>query len=98
MDLKNLEIMNNLKSLLQKRVKLHQLILFGSRARGDNEPDSDMDVLVVLDEPETREVRDVVFDCAWDAGFDAEVVVVPIVVYRNQLMGTFYISLCQAKF
>lgn len=26
-----------------------KLVLFGSRARGDNDPDSDIDVLVVLD-------------------------------------------------
>ena len=84
MDARDLEILNKLKSLLQKRVKLHQVILFGSRARGDAEPDSDMDVLVVLDEPETREVRDAVSDCAWEAGFDAGVVVVPIVVFRDQ--------------
>ena len=49
-------------------------------ARADADPDSDMDVLVVLDEPRTPEVRDAVSDCAWEAGFDAGVVVVPIVV------------------
>jgi uncharacterized protein len=80
----DLDILNKFKSMLQKRVKLHQVILFGSRARGDAEPDSDMDVLVVLDEPQTREVRDAVSDCAWEAGFDAGVVVVPIAVCRNQ--------------
>jgi predicted nucleotidyltransferase len=80
MDGRDREILNRLKSLLQKRVNLHQLILFGSRARGDADPDSDMDVLVILDEPRTPEVRDAVSDCAWEAGFDAGVVVVPIVV------------------
>jgi predicted nucleotidyltransferase len=36
--------------------KLISAILFGSRARGDAEPDSDMDMLVVMSEadPETR--------------------------------------------
>ena len=80
MDDKDRELLDRLKSLLEKRVKLHQLILFGSRARGDAELDSDMDVLVVLDEPRTPEVRDAVSDCAWEAGFDAGVVVLPIVV------------------
>jgi len=32
--------------------RLVKLVLFGSRARGDNDPDSDIDVLVVLRMPE----------------------------------------------
>jgi predicted nucleotidyltransferase len=83
MDAKDLEIAKKLKRLLQDRVKLHQVVLFGSRARGDAEPDSDMDVLVVLDEPKTREVQDAVYKSAWAAGFDAGVIVVPIMVYRE---------------
>jgi predicted nucleotidyltransferase len=31
--------------------RLDRLVLFGSQARGDAEPDSDIDVLVVLKEP-----------------------------------------------
>jgi uncharacterized protein len=83
MDAKDLAILNKFKALLKERVKLHQVILFGSRARGEAEPDSDMDVLVVLDEPRTPEVGDVVFACAWESGFDAGVVVVPIIVSRD---------------
>jgi len=84
MDAKDLKIVNKFRSLLQERVKLHQLILFGSRARGDAEPDSDMDVVVVLDEPRTLEARDVVSDSAWEAGFDACVVVASVVFTREE--------------
>jgi predicted nucleotidyltransferase len=40
--------------------RLISAILFGSRARGDAEPDSDMDMLVVVSEadPETRKAID----------------------------------------
>ena len=31
--------------------RLAKLVLFGSRARGDAEPDSDIDVMIVLDGP-----------------------------------------------
>ncbi len=40
--------------------RLVKLVLFGSRARGDNEPDSDIDVLVVLDIP-GKELNDLAY-------------------------------------
>jgi len=83
MNSKDIEIATRFKALLQHKVKLHQAILFGSRARGDAEKESDMDILVVLDEPRTPEKSDIVSACAWEAGFDAGVVVVPIVVSRK---------------
>lgn len=73
-------ILAHLKALLVDQVPLHELILFGSRAREDNTDDSDMDVLVVLDAPVTPEYRDIVLDCAWEVGFDAGIVIVPVVV------------------
>jgi predicted nucleotidyltransferase len=83
MDVKDHEILNRLKRLLQKRVQLYKIILFGSRARGDAEPDSDMDVLVILDEPGTPEKFEAVSECAWEAGFDEGIVVVPVMVSRT---------------
>ncbi len=47
---------NETLSLLEREMKrrlgdrLRKIILFGSRARGDHEPDSDYDLLVVLNE------------------------------------------------
>jgi len=77
------KILAQLKRLLADKVPLYQIILFGSRARGDDASDSDMDVLVVLDVPVTRVSRDIVLDCAWEAGFDAGIVIVPIVVSHD---------------
>lgn len=76
-------ILARLKALLADQVPLHELILFGSRAREDNTDDSDMDVLVVLDAPVTPKYRDIVLDCAWEAGFDADVVIMPVVVSHD---------------
>jgi uncharacterized protein len=46
--------------------RLHRVLLFGSLARGDETPDSDIDLLVVLSAPvdhsdETRGVIDVIY-------------------------------------
>ena len=70
-------ILTRFKALLLRRVKLHKLTLFGSRARGDADSSSDLDVLVVLEGSTNREARDFVSDCAWEAGFDHGIVVVP---------------------
>jgi uncharacterized protein len=77
-------VLDRFKSLLSDHVGLHRLILFGSRARGDADPDSDLDVLVVLDSQTTDSGRDLVSDCAWEAGFDYGLVVVPIVFAKQE--------------
>ncbi|MBE9569807.1 MAG: nucleotidyltransferase domain-containing protein, partial [Proteobacteria bacterium] len=45
------KVANSFKLLLSQRVPLHRIIVFGSRARGDADPDSDMDLLVILNGP-----------------------------------------------
>lgn len=46
-------VLKKFRSLLLERVGVDKIMLFGSRARADAEPDSDVDVLVILDEPRT---------------------------------------------
>ena len=65
------------KSLLQEfqksipepvRSHIRQLILFGSAARGEEQPESDVDVLALLDEksPETEEaLREAAYQAMW---------------------------------
>ena len=42
------QILEIFKSSLLKRLSVHEIVLFGSRARGDADPYSDMDVVVIL--------------------------------------------------
>jgi len=42
------KIIERFRLLLSERVSVWKIILFGSRASGDADPDSDMDILVVL--------------------------------------------------
>jgi DNA polymerase sigma len=76
-------ILKRFKELVSKQLPLSKMVLFGSRARGDADPDSDMDVLVVLEDSAPDEAEDVVSDCAWEAGFQYGIVVVPVSVSRD---------------
>lgn len=42
-------ILERFKALVSRRFQLHKVLLFGSRARGDADPQSDMDVVVILE-------------------------------------------------
>ena len=50
---KEKHILETFKHLLEQRVHLNTFALFGSRARGDAGRNSDMDVLVVVDQLDT---------------------------------------------
>jgi predicted nucleotidyltransferase len=60
-----------------------QVVVFGSRARGDAHPDSDLDLLVVVDCVDPS-VRRAVNEAAWEVGFP-DVVVAPVVVTREAI-------------
>ena len=78
MDLIEKNILQSFINLMTAKVSLNQVVLFGSRARGDAEPDSDMDVLVIVDEL-TEEKEDYISECVWKAGFEQGIFLVPIV-------------------
>jgi DNA polymerase sigma len=77
-------VLERFKRLLTQHVPLDQVIVFGSRARGDAESESDMDVIVVLTDSSDDADRDRVSDCAWEAGFTEGIVIVPVVFTRQQ--------------
>ncbi len=60
------------------------LTLFGSRARGDAAPDSDIDVLVVVTE-RRLEAEDLVLDIAFDVNLAHDVYISPRVIERSTL-------------
>jgi predicted nucleotidyltransferase len=47
----NQQILEQIKLLKRQLIPNDRLILFGSQARGDARPDSDWDLLVLLDKP-----------------------------------------------
>ena len=51
---------------------------FGSRVRGDADPESDLDVCVVLEQVDP-DIRKAVSNLAWEVGFDHDVVISTVV-------------------
>jgi len=47
---KNLSVVERFKKILAKNFSFNKLILFGSRARGDFDEDSDFDLIIVSEE------------------------------------------------
>lgn len=84
MGTKDLEIARRFRQLIERNVTPRAVLLFGSRARGTASEDSDLDVLVSV-ERNTREIEKFISDCAWEAGFPEDVVVVPVVVEQQRL-------------
>jgi DNA polymerase sigma len=78
------QVLDRLRALLAAKLPLYRLILFGSRARGDADYYSDLDVVVILDGPLDEAAREVISDCAWEAGFAQGVVVVPVAFSRQE--------------
>lgn len=78
------QILDRFRALLQERLPQHQVIMFGSRARGDAEPYSDLDIMVIIDGIVDEAVREWVSDCAWEAGYAKGVVIVPVVFSRAE--------------
>jgi len=48
----NLQILENIRTMKRRLLPNDKMILFGSQARGDARPDSDWDLLVVLNKQE----------------------------------------------
>ncbi len=73
------EILKGFKERISHRFSAAQVILFGSRARGDADPQSDADVVVILKNSPSEEDQEFISDSAWEAGYPYGLVIVPVV-------------------
>ena len=71
--MKNLEVLNRIKSGIAGKDPKAEIYLYGSRARGDNRPDSDWDILVITPKDKITfdyesDLRDPIFDIELESG------------------------------
>jgi uncharacterized protein len=78
------EIARKLKRRCSERVPVVEMRVFGSRARGDNESDSDMDVFIEI-ERYTREIEEIVRDIAWETSLEYFIHVSPLIFSRDEI-------------
>ena len=75
-----MEITKLVKEEVRKIDPSAEVILFGSRARGDNKPDSDWDFLILLDMPElSKKTRDDLWDKLYELELKKDAVISSII-------------------
>ena len=87
MQAKDLKAIEKFKLLISQRVKIHEIRVFGSRARGDATEESDLDVLVVVDYLD-HEIEKYISDCAWEAGFPEDIIIMPVTISLETLKNS----------
>lgn len=92
MDKRDLMIVQDFKRRVQEKIPDVKVMLYGSRARHDAQPDSDYDLFVEV-EKNNREIEDYIDSCAWEVGFASDfAILIPIVMDKEALSGTLRIS------
>ncbi|PRR74272.1 nucleotidyltransferase domain-containing protein [Neomoorella humiferrea] len=92
MNARDLAIARKIKKRLAEKIPLYEVRLFGSRARGQATPDSDLDLYLETG-PLSREERRLISDIVWEVGFENDIVIVPLAVERSEVLnGPFSIS------
>jgi len=76
------EAIDDAAAILRARFGVSRLVLFGSKARGDDDPESDIDLLVLTGRPVSREEKDAITDSLFDTQIHRQVVLSPLVVSR----------------
>ncbi len=84
---KDKRVVEQFKHVLEQKIKVHEVRVFGSRARGEASEESDFDVLVVVDSL-NHTIDKEISECAWEVGFSNDVVIVPLPISIHTLKNT----------
>lgn len=84
MNERDYSIAADLKHRLASAVPLVDFRVFGSRARGDADEYSDMDVFVEVERLD-KNLKEQIMDIAWEVGFENYMVIAPLIFSRDEL-------------
>ncbi|MBF0540629.1 MAG: nucleotidyltransferase domain-containing protein [Nitrospirae bacterium] len=87
MDKQDINVINQFKELVSQKINIIEIKAFGSRARGDNTLESDLDVFMVV-ESLNHELEKYISDCAWEAGFPQDIIVMPTTITQSDLLNS----------
>jgi predicted nucleotidyltransferase len=84
MEARDYEIARKLKERLSKVVELIDFKVFGSRARGDVDEYSDMDVFIEVGSLD-KETEELIYDIVWETGFENFIYISPLIFTRHEI-------------
>ena len=77
-------ITGELRKRLSSAVKIVDLRVFGSRARGDEDEYSDMDIFIEV-EMLNQEIKEKISDIVWEVGFEHYTLISPLIFTRDEI-------------
>lgn len=84
---KDLQIAAELKRRLSEAIQLADFRVFGSRAKGDADEYSDMDVFLEVESLD-KSLKEKISDIAWEVGFENKIVISPLIFTRHEIENT----------
>ena len=88
--MERMELLNRIKSGITDKDPNAEVFLYGSRARGDNRPDSDWDILVITPREKVTydyesDLRDPIFDIELESGQIISLIVYSKSYWKNKM-------------